>query len=405
MSTTPTIHGIMGIEDARRKLQKEREAYVRAHLADSTSKTLKRRVQNRINKYTSRWKTSFYLETAEDYRVLACEIQDMREGRAKEREGRPRRTNERCQRPARKRLTEKRQKSEDVVNLEQEGVFHSVVVNDFDQLDNILPFEDAIPATDVTTSYSSITSGIDDFVLSISSEIDRTPNRTPDSFPSNFSKLYNSQTLSQYSNLPSLADATCYNSNEMIDPASMSALIYSEIIRAGDTWVEPLQNDICDGNSTNLKWQSDLATFSFSHPEWNPLVATTNRLKATQKEKLDLHHAIPSMSGDVNSYTQTQSPEVLTQQKKVKHETQMIVNPKCQLEKKKDAIPKQPVISTQPSLEHEALASLIEQCLRTLGGSTPHIFKDETPKSILRDRRTVQKYETEVRLQMTVENI
>ncbi|KAH8586355.1 hypothetical protein B0O99DRAFT_528827, partial [Bisporella sp. PMI_857] len=72
--------GIMSIEDAKSQLQREREAYVQAHLTDPKSKKLRRRIQNRINKYVSRWKTSFYLETTEDYHILACEIQDMREG-------------------------------------------------------------------------------------------------------------------------------------------------------------------------------------------------------------------------------------------------------------------------------------------------------------------------------------
>jgi len=49
-----------------------------------------RRGQNRINKYISRWKKYFFLETAEDYYILADAIRRKREGLRPQRIGKQR---------------------------------------------------------------------------------------------------------------------------------------------------------------------------------------------------------------------------------------------------------------------------------------------------------------------------
>jgi len=82
--------GIMSVEDAKRKLESERKGYW-THLEENPKlRSSKRRAQNRINKYISRWKRFFYLETAEDYHILACEIRNKRMGQIPQREGRQR---------------------------------------------------------------------------------------------------------------------------------------------------------------------------------------------------------------------------------------------------------------------------------------------------------------------------
>jgi hypothetical protein len=422
--------GIMSIEDAKSQLQREREAYVQAHLTDPRSKKLRRRIQNRINKYVSRWKTSFYLETTEDYYILACEIQDMREGRTKRREGRPRRPDDRSKRRTSKRLADKHRKPEDVAASEEDNLFDSTIALDFAQFDNVPPSEEEVNiSTAATTSRSAVTSSGDEFLHSISNEVDR----TPDTSSNSFFDLYNSQTLSQYSHLPSLADESWYYSDDMNDPASISGMLHSETNLAGDRWVRS-QHDLCDGNPMDVEWQSDLASFCASHalsgngdgwsgtntfePESNRSAAATNGLAMTPRGSLDLHDAIMSMSSNVDGCTQTQSSEVPlprdrvngTQQPREFDQTQLYIvaaELKSQLlERRKNAVPKGPVSTSRPPLgKPQDLAPLIEQCLSALRRRrpTPHTSKDKTNGLSLEDRRTILQYRTEVRLQMTIE--
>lgn len=81
---------ILSFEDAETKLREELKRHW-AHLQGTHERDAKRRAQNRINKYASRWKKNFYLETAEDYHILAHEIHNERRGLRPQREGRRRR--------------------------------------------------------------------------------------------------------------------------------------------------------------------------------------------------------------------------------------------------------------------------------------------------------------------------
>jgi hypothetical protein len=76
---------ILSIEDAKTNLRNELSSHW-AHL----HKESKRWAQNRINQYAGRWKKNFYLETAEDYHILAHEIHNQRKGLRLQREGRRR---------------------------------------------------------------------------------------------------------------------------------------------------------------------------------------------------------------------------------------------------------------------------------------------------------------------------
>jgi hypothetical protein len=78
---------ILSIEDAKESLNNEKKRHW-IHLQDNPKGT-KRRAQNRINKYVSEWKKYFYLETAEDYHILAHEVHYRRKGLRPQREGRP----------------------------------------------------------------------------------------------------------------------------------------------------------------------------------------------------------------------------------------------------------------------------------------------------------------------------
>ena len=82
--------GIMTIEDAKRKLESEQKRHWTHLKANPKMGPSKRQAQNRINKYISRWKTFFYLETAEDYYILAHEIRNKRKGLKPQRVGRQR---------------------------------------------------------------------------------------------------------------------------------------------------------------------------------------------------------------------------------------------------------------------------------------------------------------------------
>lgn len=236
----------MNIEDAKSELQSEREAYW-AHLTDP----MRRRVQNRINKYVSRWNTSFYLDTAEDFHILACEIQDMRKGRGKRRVGRPRKPDNRG---TSQRLADQRCKP-DADKLEEDTLFGSGVDFGFDQLDTALPSEEDVNiSTETSTSHPSVASSGGEFTHNLSNEI----YSPPDSISSNIFDFCNSQTLSQYSNISSLTDETWCHSDDMSDPA-MSGML------SGANIAGSLQQDICDGISMNFDWQGDPPSFNGPH--------------------------------------------------------------------------------------------------------------------------------------------
>ena len=367
----------MNIEDAKSELQSEREAYW-AHLTDPKLKALKRRVQNRINKYVSRWKTFFYLDMAEDYHILACEIQDMREGRAKRREGRPRRPEDRSKRRTSQRLADKRRKP-DADNLEEDSLFDSGIDFGFDQLDTALPSEEDVNiSTETCTSHFSASSR-DEFAHSLSNEIDS----TPDSISSNLFDFCNSQTLSQHSNISSLADGTWCHSDDVSDPASMSGMLHSGTSIAGDKWTGSLQQDICEGNSMNFEWLGDPLSFNGSHdisgtgehwtgsnmfvPEFHgPVIQTI------------IHHPLKSASGGINGGVGLQAsipslpPDTAGDgilQPKLFDEAQLymlIMELKSQLHEGMNTIQTRPAQDRRSLAERDDLAPLIEQCLTTL---------------------------------------
>jgi hypothetical protein len=142
------------------------------HWGHITDSVLKRRVQNRINEYVSRWKELFYFETAEDYLILASEIKNMREGRTKKREGRPKRSQDRSKRRTSQRLAEKRRKPDDKETLESDCLFDPAIDFDIDELDKVLPSkEDVNFSAELPASFSSDTSSNDEFSYILSSGI------------------------------------------------------------------------------------------------------------------------------------------------------------------------------------------------------------------------------------------
>ncbi len=373
------VPDIMNIEDAKSELQSEREAYW-AHLTDPKLKALKRRVQNRINKYVSRWKTFFYLDTAEDYHILACEIQDMRKGRAKRREGRPRRPEDRSKRRTSQRLADRR-RNPDADNLEEDSVFDSGIDFGFDQLDTALPSEEDVNiSTETSTSHSSVASSGDEFAHTLSNEIDN----TSDSISSNLFDFCNSQTLSQYSNISSLADETWCHSDGMSDPTSMSGMLHSGTNIAGDRWIGSLQQDICDGNSMNFEWQGDPSSFIGSHDvsgigeHWNGSNIFVPEPHGPVIQPV-INHPIKSASGGIDGGVGLQSsiPSLLPdtagngmQQPKRFDEAQLymlMTELKSQLhEGRRDTIQTRAAQGRRPLAERDDLAPLIEQCLTTL---------------------------------------
>lgn len=373
------VPGIMNIEDAKSELQSEREAYW-AHLTDPKLKALKRRVQNRINKYVSRWKTFFYLDTAEDYHILACEIQDMRVGRAKRREGRPRRPEDRSKRRTSQRLADKRRKP-DADNLEEDNLFDSGIDFGPDQLDTALPSEEDVNiSTETSTSHSSVTSSGGEFAHSLSNEIDS----TPDSISSNLFDFCNSQTLSQYSNISSLADETWCHSDDMSDPASISGMLHSGTNIAGERWIGSLQQGICDGNSMNFEWQGDPTSSNGSHnvtgigEHWSGSNIFVPESHGPVIQPV-IHDPMKFASGGIDGGVGLQSSIALLppdtagngmQQPKRFDEAQLyklMTELKSQLHGgRKDTIQTRPVQRRRPLAERDDLAPLIEQCLTTL---------------------------------------
>ena len=81
---------VMSIEDAKRVLEREQKMHW-THL-EKTPKIgpSQRQGQNRINKYISRWKNYFFLETAEDYYILTDAIRRKRNGLKPQQIGRQR---------------------------------------------------------------------------------------------------------------------------------------------------------------------------------------------------------------------------------------------------------------------------------------------------------------------------
>lgn len=154
----------------------------------------------------------------------------MRKGRAKRREGRPRRLEDRSKRRTSQRLADRR-RNPDADNLEEDSLFDSGIDFGFDQLDTALPSEEDVNiSTETSTSHSSVASSGDEFAHTLSNEIDNTPN----SISSNLFDFCNSQTLSQYSNISSLADETWCHSDGISDPASMSGMLHSGTNIASD---------------------------------------------------------------------------------------------------------------------------------------------------------------------------
>jgi hypothetical protein len=375
------IPGIMNIEDAKSQLQSEREAYVTYFV--KKKKQPVRRVQNRINKCVSRWKTFFYLDTVEDYQILACKIQDMREGRAKRREGRPRRPEDRSKRRTSQRLADKRRKP-DAENLEEDSLFDSGIHFGFDQLDTALPSEEDVNiSTETSTSHSSVASSRDEFAQSLSNEIDS----TSDSISSNLFDFCNSQTLSQYSNISSLADETWCLSDDMSDPSSMSEMLHSGTNITGDGWIGSLQQDICDGSSMNFEWQGDPPSFNVfnrSHDvsgfgeHWNGSNILVPESHGPVIQPV-IHHPTKSASGGIDGGVGLQSsilslpPDTAgnrMQQPKQIDEAQLymlMMELKSQLhEGRRDTIQTRPAQGRRPLTERDDLAPLIEQCLNTL---------------------------------------
>jgi hypothetical protein len=405
------VPGIMNIEDAKSELQSEREAYV-AHFVKR--KQSKRTVQNRINKHVSRWKTFFYLETAEDHHILACQIHDMREGRAKRREGRPIRPEDRSKRRTSQRLADKRRKP-DADNLEEDNLFDSAIDFGFDQLYNAPPSEEDVNiSTETNTSHSSVTSSGGEFAHSLSNEIDR----TPDSISSNLFDFCNSQTLSQYSNIPSLADETWYY--DMNDPASISGMLHSGTNIAGGRWIGSLQQDICDGSSMDFEWQGDLPRFNGSHDvsgigeHWSESNIFVPESHGPVIQPV-IHDPMNSASGGTDGGVETQlsvaslPPETAgnrMQQPKRFDEAQLymlMTELKSQLhERRKDTIQTRPVLGRRPLAERDDLAPLIEQCLTTLREPTTCTSGsgNEEAGAIQEDSGPAKKYRAEVEMRV-----
>jgi hypothetical protein len=397
---------IMNIEDAERALWRERHEYWFPY---KNRPKLKRRVQNRINKYVQRWKETFYLETVEDYLILACELKDMREGRTKKREGRPKRLEDQSKRRTSQRLAKKRRKPDDTETSEANSLFDSAIDFEFDQLDQVLPSEEDVNRTEVPASFSSDTSSSDEFSHILSNDIGRTPN----SISSSFFDLCNTQTLSQDSNISLLADEPWYHSDDMGNPASPSTMLHSRANPAGV--LGSLQEDICARNPLDFDWLGESGNFNGSHalsagngdkwsginvfePKFNQPVVLPRGLTLGPRGGPDTHGPMKPTSGDVDCETQSSgaphAPEKVDngiqelREFDEAHLYTIMTELKSRLrERLGRSLPNEPVLGRQPSLkERENLAPLIEQCLITLRGPTVHMKEPKKDRTGLEDK-------------------
>jgi hypothetical protein len=415
------FHSIMNIKDAENVFWRER----RACWGRFTDPKLKRRVQNRINQYVLRWKDLFYLETAEDYYILASEIKDMREGRVKKREGRPRRSGNRSKRRTSQRLAEKRRKLDNIETSEADTLSDSAIDFEFDQSAQVPPSkEDVNFGAGVPAEFSTNNSSNDEFPYILSNEFDR----TPESISSSFFDPSGSQAFGQHSNILSLDGEIWCESDDLSNPTFDPRMLHSGTSPAKG---KSLQEDVCTRNLQDANWWGDLANFNGLHvlledgdkgAEMNGL-----ELKSCQSsvQPSGLTLALvedPDVQGRIRSgnvdCAYTQSSGVPPPPEKVDSGLQefdkvqlcsIMVELKSQLRKRLGhSLPKEPIPDRekQPSLtKGDGLGLLIEQCLTTLRGSTIEISGAEKNRTGLENKRNHNRYETGAELQMIVEHL
>ncbi|KAL5344802.1 hypothetical protein ACLOAV_010199 [Pseudogymnoascus australis] len=360
------LPGTMDIKEAESKLQTEKEAFW-AHLTDPKEK---RRIQNKINQRSSRWKELNCLETLDDYSELERVIQG--KGRQNKRKGRLRRPDDKPKRRTSQRLADKHRKP-DANNLEEDSLIDSALVSGFDQVDNTPHFEGgANISTETTTSHPSITSDGDEFPHSLPVEIDP----APDSILNCPFDSYNSQTLTQDFNM---AD------DEMNDP-SFSTMLQSETNTTGDGWDEPIQHDILDKNS--MEWQGNFASLNESHDLLgnNFMVPPVSHGLFIQPV---IHDLLKSAGCGIDGGVEMLSPVASVLPKKVDNGSQqaeqlneakvhiLVSDLMSQLHGRgKDKIQEMPVLRRRSLAERDDLALLVQQLLLTL--KQPLTYMSET---------------------------
>ena len=385
------LPGTMDIKEAESKLQTEKEAFW-AHLTDPKDK---RRIQNKINKRSSRWKGLFCLDTPEDYAKLKCEIQG--KGRQIKRRGRLRRPDDKPKRRTSQRLADKRRKP-DANNLEEDSLIDSALVSGFDQVDNAPHFEGGVNiSTETTTSHPSITSDGDEFPHSLPVEIDP----APDGILNCPFDSYNSQTLTQDFNM---AD------DEMNDP-SFSTMLQSETNTTGDGWDEPIQHDILDKNS--MEWQGNFASLN-SHDLLGireDLCGSNNFMPASHGPFIRpvIHDSMKSAGGVIDGSVEMLSPVASLLSKKVdngSHQAEQLNEAKVHIlvsdlmsqlhGRGKDKIQEMPVLRRRSLAERDDLAPLVQQLLLTLKQPLTYMSETKEDGTGLKESKPAKTYGAEL---------
>ncbi|KAM3066511.1 hypothetical protein ACMFMG_012009 [Clarireedia jacksonii] len=367
------VSRIMNIENAKKIFRSERRAY----WCDIKNPKLKRRFQNRINKHVSRWKADFFLETAEDYQILARELKDMREGRRKKRKGRPRSSQDRSKRRKSERLANKRRNLGSIDSPGRDSLFDSEMGCCFEQVHNMPPSEDVVDtSTDIAIDCSPGTSSYD-LTQCLSSDI----GGTPESTPSNSFQIFTPQTMSHDSNIISRVD-------EIDDPLSASTSLHQYgTYRTSNIRAVSSQENIGTGNRTDFDWRDDAeltglymvpqhgdertTTYSFE-PKFDQSVVKVNQPALIPQKDLNLlgtsdyvHMLAPSSSllsqeaGNVmQQLRQFNQAQLGTKATDLNSESG---------ENADQTIPNRSVLSGRtPHGQQNELALLIEQCLNTI---------------------------------------
>jgi hypothetical protein len=226
----------------------------------------RRKVQNRVNKATSRWKFDYHLETVQDYHILLSKVEAMRDdqpwrpqGRLKKLADRPKRKIQRSKRRTSQRLAQQRRRPEDVELLDADSQNHDFQDEGLDQdptFNQMAEVADGIPIALV----SDISS--DEHSLIFSNETDRRTetDKTTESIPGSFLNLSSTHDMSHFSNVDSLADECSYNLDNVGDtPSATPQYHFGERLEM-DSWVEIHK----DGSG-----EEDLAAFEHLQPPKN----------------------------------------------------------------------------------------------------------------------------------------
>ncbi|KAK8900861.1 hypothetical protein QC760_010625 [Botrytis cinerea] len=278
----------MDVESAKGKLQRERKA----HWTNITNKEEKRRVQNQVNKCVSRWRQKFHLITAEDYHLLISELQDMREGNTKTREGRPRRYRASgSKRRTSQRLTHKRQKSDTESSYDED-------TSPVDFSEETIIVEDHTSQSPVTSQSSNSEHGVSN----------KTSTRS-DSIPINPFDSCDSHT---YSNIPLLFGESWHCSDDYDNLTALSGMFCSKEDHTGDSGIESFQQDVF----SNSQMENNHAIINRPHtpPENEKDSHGSNNFPSESHQTTvepSIHDSLQPVSGGHNEEVETWASKAL----------------------------------------------------------------------------------------------